>query len=917
VDLSTLLARLGPWLIALALACALAPVAHAAAAGAVPIEVALWDGDAGVAAPPPAATSGDPGTWRPMPRTLPYRKQGSWVRVTVQAPAEDARLVVESFVVGRVTAVWPDGRHVERSKLRRDPDNDASPVALVFPLPRQLAPGTTLLLHFEHRYRAFTQVHLDANEAWKVRERETVLLAAVLYSALTVFALVTACFWLMVRERIYLLYSLFILGWWVYMASTTGPLYWLPGGEGFARTGIEGQWSLLCLVTALGQRFASDMLELPRVAPRLSRWFDLLVLGLFVASVIVLLAPWPMPWFGMTIAAVVFVLFFSTVVLGIYVANRTRDRYALYFIVGWTPMMVGGLLRILQASGMLATSDSVSYLYAIGVLVQAMVLMVGLADRMLFVRRERDLARWSARRANEASEAKSVFLANMSHELRTPLNAVLGFARLMRRSAGLSRADHDSLSIIHKSGEHLLELINQVLSISKIEAGGMTLVVRPFDLRELLFMLERMFLARCEEVGLGFRLELDPALPPAVQGDAAKLRQVLINLLGNAVKFTRSGSVILRAHARDGRIRFEVVDTGHGISEHELELLFQPFVQTEAGRVTREGTGLGLAITQRLVELMGGKVTVASALGAGSTFAFDLALPPCAPVPVEAGTSPVVALAPGQEPPRIAVVDDAPENRALLARLLESVGIVVRTAENGEQAIALWREWRPALVFMDVRMPVLDGREATRRIRAEERASGLRPVAIIALTASVFESEGDVLRNDGMDEVIHKPYREESIFASISTHLGTRFRHEEAAADPANPPPPPRTAAGARVLVTDDDPIGRAVVRELLTDAGYDVVEAGDGAAALAQLAADPAIALVLLDVEMPTLGGIETVRRIRADARLAGLSVLAMTAHGDADDAARFASAGMSGHLPKPIDPRQLLDAVARRLGR
>src|SRR6185369_1346118 len=230
-------------------------------------------------------------------------------------------------------------------------------------------------------------------------------------------------------------------------------------------------------------------------------------------------------------------------------------------------------------------------------------------------------------RAVDANRAKSVFLANMSHELRTPLNAVIGFAQLMARSRTMTDADRENLSVIRRGGEHLLGLINDVLSISKIEAGKMSAERRPFNARELIDDVAEMIRTRTETAGLALVAEVSRTFPPAVLGDEGKLRQVLINLLGNAVKFTETGTIAVRATWAGGRATFEVSDTGQGIDEHELATLFQPFVQTASGRQAKEGTGLGLVIRQQLVRLMGGDITARSRRGEGTTFTFDVELP--------------------------------------------------------------------------------------------------------------------------------------------------------------------------------------------------------------------------------------------------------------------------------------------------
>jgi signal transduction histidine kinase/CheY-like chemotaxis protein len=412
--------------------------------------------------------------------------------------------------------------------------------------------------------------------------------------------------------------------------------------------------------------------------------------------------------------------------------------------------------------------------------------------------------------AVEASRAKSVFLSNMSHELRTPLNAVIGFAQLMSRDARLGPEQRQNLAVIHRSGEHLLDLINDVLSISKIEAGRLTLSVKPFDPRRLLQSVRAMIALRAEEKGIALAFDVDRGFPPSVHGDEGKLRQVLLNLLGNAVKFTDRGDVRLRAR-HDGRVaRFEVEDTGPGIAEREIGRLFAAFSQTESGRSTGEGSGLGLVISRNIVRMMGGDLRlVRTAVGEGTLFAFEVDLPAAAGE-ASGPARRVAGLAPGQRAHRILVVDDTAENRLLLVKLLCAVGFEVFEASNGAEAVTAWEELRPDLIWMDMRMPVMDGMEATRRIRSAEcsvlsaelenpepraisvptqnsalstqhSALSTQHSVIIALTASAFEHERDAFLASGADDMIVKPFREETIFEKLAEHLGVRFRYEEPA----------------------------------------------------------------------------------------------------------------------------------------
>lgn len=404
--------------------------------------------------------------------------------------------------------------------------------------------------------------------------------------------------------------------------------------------------------------------------------------------------------------------------------------------------------------------------------------------------RARELAEESERRALEANRAKSAFLANMSHELRTPLNAILGFVQLIDRDRTLNPEHQESLGIIMRSGEHLLGLINDVLSISEIESGRITLAPRRFDFRQFWQGLEEVFLLKAKKKGLQYTVQIAPEVPKFVVGDEGKLRQIVLNLLGNAFKFTTRGSIALNVEWTEGRVAVDVKDTGVGMSDEELGGLFQPFFQTESGRTINEGTGLGLAISRNLARLMGGDIFVKSVLGEGTTFRVEIDLPVADVADARTGATRVVGLQPDQPTFRILVVDEVAENRALLAKLLTSVGFDVRTAETGVVAVRLWAAWAPHMIWMDLRMPEMNGVEATREIRRLESAKlAADPhsphlhhppsrCAIVALTASAFDEDRDGFLHAGCDDFVPKPFREETIFEKIAKYLGAKFLYE-------------------------------------------------------------------------------------------------------------------------------------------
>ncbi|MEG4918001.1 PAS domain S-box protein [Microcoleus sp. B7-D4] len=404
---------------------------------------------------------------------------------------------------------------------------------------------------------------------------------------------------------------------------------------------------------------------------------------------------------------------------------------------------------------------------------------------------DRKQAELEFHQANEANQAKTVFLANMSHELRTPLNSILGFTQLMSYESNLTRSLQERLEIVNRSGKHLLDLINDILDLSKIESGRMTLNPSEFDLTSLLTSIEEMFQVKVQSKVVQLIVERDPDIPQFVQSDEKKLYQVLVNLLGNAIKFTNHGSVTLRVRAtqRDKtscHLCFEVEDTGVGISPTEIDKLFKVFVQTQAGNNLSQGTGLGLAISQKLVKLMGGQIQVKSTLNRGSTFSFEIGvqLPQSASLPPESINQRVIGLAPGQPTYRILIVEDLEENRRLLVEILTSVGFEVREAKQGVEALSLWESWLPHLILMDLRMPIVDGYTATKYIRERPQS---QETVIIALTASVLEEDREKVLRAGCNDFISKPFQQRELFDKLAKYLGVQYIYEVVEQTPQKP----------------------------------------------------------------------------------------------------------------------------------
>ncbi len=375
--------------------------------------------------------------------------------------------------------------------------------------------------------------------------------------------------------------------------------------------------------------------------------------------------------------------------------------------------------------------------------------------------------------AEAANRAKSVFSANMSHELRTPLNAILGFAQLIERDPLLSEGHRRELQTINRAGRHLLALINDVLEISRIEAGHTAVQNEPFDLSDMLLSIEEMTRVRAEIKKLNFNVELLGVLPHFVKGDAHHLRQVLLNLLGNSVKYTDHGTITLRLKPIDDCISFEIIDTGVGIAEDDLQNIFHAFYQTDVGIAKGEGTGLGLTISREFIRLMGGEIQVTSAVNEGSIFAFTIPLPEIsAPAITLKPQGQILSLAAGQPNYRVLIVEDNEDNRLLLTRLLENVGFEVRAVNDGKQAVAMFQSWHPNFIWMDMRMPVMDGYQATKMIRALPDGKNVK---IAALTASAFKEDRDSILSAGCDDMLTKPLSEDSLFAIMGQLLQLEY----------------------------------------------------------------------------------------------------------------------------------------------
>ncbi len=575
-------------------------------------------------------------------------------------------------------------------------------------------------------------------------------------------------------------------------------------------------------------------------------------------------------------------------VVGGQLAMRRRD--------GTTVTVQGGLRAVRDASGQLIGGDAV---------IRDVTDELRLHDEIVRAREA----------AVAASRAKTAFLANVSHEIRTPMNAILGLAHLALGARPPPRI-RDYLIQLQTAARSLLDLLNDVLDVSKIEAGRLTLEATPFELDRVLDSAAHVISLRAAEKELEIAFSIGAEVPPRLVGDPMRLGQVLINFMSNAVKFTESGSVVVAVSAPERPaedrclLRFEVRDTGIGMDDLQLARLFQPFSQADASTTRRfGGTGLGLAICKQLVERMGGAIEVASAPGRGTSFAFAIELPVAPPDPER----PEGWLEPDLHGARVLVVDDSQVALDLLAGSLEGLGLAPTCVGSGAEALAAiagadrcGQPFRIALI--DARMPPPDGFETAERIAADPSLTA--PPVTILMSAYTRDELGDGREALPAVAFLRKPISRSALHDALVAAL------RQAATRPGNGGPPmvERTLDRVRLLVVEDNEINQLIAREILERAGALVTVASSGPEAI-DLAteAQPPFDAILMDVQMPEMDGHATTRALRRSPRTRAVPILAMTAQAFEEERRACIASGMNDHIAKPVDPDLLIETVAR----
>ncbi|NRB40885.1 MAG: transporter substrate-binding domain-containing protein [Pseudomonadales bacterium] len=537
-----------------------------------------------------------------------------------------------------------------------------------------------------------------------------------------------------------------------------------------------------------------------------------------------------------------------------------------------------------------------------------------------------NIAEDAREKAEQANHTKSLFLANMSHEIRTPMNAVLGFSELLQRYPDTPLNERqESLEIINKAGSHLLSLINNILDLSKLEAGKHQLNLLDFDIKQLIKDLEDIFLLSCNKKNIVFKQEDLDSLPNLIQADEGKIRQILINLIGNAVKFTHEGQVVCRCHIESFSpsqwfIKLDIIDSGVGISAEDHHKVFTPFEQTQSGLAEQGGSGLGLSISREFARLMQGDVTFTSEENSGSCFSFSF-IANITNALIKKQISSFITGLDGAAEKTLIIADDIVENRLLLKRILQPLGFTVLIAESGFQVMDLIKHQPIDLILMDSRMQGLNGLATTQAIREQENqqqrnsALPIHTISIIGLTASVMKREEQQWLASGLNVCLHKPFKCDELLALIATslNLSVIYTHNQRVpknlklVNPSQQTHQTYTTATTRhILIVDDNPVNRLLIIKQLSKISYRCSEAENGQDALSFLQQQP-VDFIILDVEMPVMDGYGFLQQRAIDPCLRNIPVIVSSANNDKDEQEKLLQLGANVVFAKPIDVLQL----------
>ncbi|EKU79909.1 hybrid sensor histidine kinase/response regulator [Massilia timonae] len=844
--------------------------------------------------------------------TLGLNPAPSWIRIPFRvAPDAPSAWVVEFdvAVIEHLDVYLVEGGEPRKlAAAGRRQDMEGTLKGRVPAVALKLAPGQeyTLLVRIESRgpkVLPVTFYHEDAFHRASLKEQ---MLQGLLFGIAACLVVYSLGQWATLRDALFLKYALFIGGLTVYLAS------WYGTAEQFLwREHLWFSAHMMGIASMIGSVGAYLFVEQIMARPGKDRIFRIIMRsGAAICAVTGVgwafdwISYLPMIFITTTIGAV-------PMLLGVPAAfrrMRQRDAIGAYFLISWVASYGGTITQTLIAAGEVPVNFWTAHALQFGITFDMLVFM-----RILSLRAK--ALREAMQRAETEARMKSEFLANMSHEIRTPMNAIIGMSRLALMADPNPRL-RNYVSKILGAGEHLLGIINDILDHSKIAAGKMSVEAAPFSLDEMLEQLSNLVGVKTDAKGIELVFRVGPGVPQRLVGDPLRLGQVLINLTGNAVKFTERGEIVVAVEVRpgaagDGRVMlaFSVSDTGIGMTAGQLEYLFDSFTQADSSTTRKYGgTGLGLSISRQLVELMGGRISVQSTPGAGSCFIFTVALG------LDDGQGDAGALRPAiLTDLRALVVDDSASARAALCEMLDTFGAQADSAASGEECLrmlaAAQAEGRPyQIVLMDYLMPHLDGVATIRRIPA--CVAGATPPAILMVSAvgreAVLETAGEL----PVDAFLNKP-----VGPALLYHSMLQVLHPHAAPAPdgvddgADERMPPHIMAdlprldGARILLAEDNANNREVALDFMAAARMQVDVAFNGVEAV-RMAREGDYDLVLMDIQMPELDGHAAARAIRQDPRLRALPIVAMTAHAMASDREQSRLAGMNDHVTKPIDP-------------
>ncbi|AWL07465.1 response regulator [Massilia oculi] len=843
--------------------------------------------------------------------TLGLNPAPSWIRIPFRvAPGAPAHWVVQFDValLEYLDVYLVDGAGLRKlAATGRRQDMDGALKGRVPAIALELTPGHdyTLLARVQSRGPKLLPVTFFQQDAFHRASLMEQMLQGLLFGIAACLVLYSLGQWVTLRDGLFLKYALFIGGLTVYLAT------WYGTAEQFLwRDHLWLSEHMMGISSMIGSVGAYLFVEQIMARPGRDRKFRIVMRSGAAICALTGVA-WAFDW----ITHLPMIVITSTVgavpmLLGVPAAfrrMRERDAIGAYFLVSWVASYGGTITQTLLAAGEVPVNFWTAHSLQLGITFDMLVFM-----RILSLRAK--ALRAAMQRAETEARMKSEFLANMSHEIRTPMNAIIGMSRLALMADPNPKL-RNYLAKILGAGEHLLGIINDILDHSKIAAGKMSVEAVPFSLDEMLEQLSNLLGVKTDAKGIELVFRVAPGVPQRLVGDPLRLGQVLINLTGNAVKFTESGEIVVAVEARpdaagDGRVMlaFSVSDTGIGMTAGQLEYLFDSFTQADSS-TTRQygGTGLGLSISRQLVELMGGRISVQSTPGAGSCFTFTV------PLGLDDGQGGAGALRPAiLTDLRALVVDDSASARAALAEMLDTFGAQADSAASGEECLrmlaAAQAEGRPyQIVLMDYLMPDLDGIATIRRIPAY--VVGATPPAILMVSAvgreAVLETAGEL----PVDAFINKPVGPALLYHSMLQVLHPHSAPAEAGVNEGGDRTPPGIMAdlprldGARILLAEDNANNREVALDFMAAARMQVDVAFNGVEAV-RMAREGDYDLVLMDIQMPELDGHAATREIRLDPRLRTLPIVAMTAHAMASDRAQSRLAGMNDHVSKPIDP-------------